>query len=129
MITASTVAVDSNKAPAQALMAMQSCELLKSTALQQDMQEDAHVQLEETVGEISLPLSLEQMGGKQEQQCAPQSHADKVSSSVFCTDETAGEVPFAFPDCKQEEVHLCLQGEPVAVASISRELCNGSMGH
>ena len=104
MITASTVAMDSNKAPAQALMAMQSCELLKSTALQLDMQEDAHVQLEETVGEISLPLSLEQMGGKQEQQCAPQSHADKVSSGVLCTDETVVEVRQALLECKQEEV-------------------------
>ena len=75
MITTSTVAGDSKTAPAQALMAMQSSELLKSTVVQQGTQE--HAQPEETVGEISLPLSLEQMGGKQKQQCAPQSDADK----------------------------------------------------
>ena len=113
LITASTTALDSNKAPAQAL---QPCELLKSTALQQGMQE--HAEPGETVGEISLPLSLEQMGGKQEQQHAPQSHADKASSGVLCTDELLVEVQPCL-NHKQEEVPKRLPNK-VAAPLLSR---------
>ena len=113
LITASTAALDSNKASAQAL---QPCELLKSTALQQGMQE--HAEPGETVGEISLPLSLEQMGGKQEQQHAPQSHADKASSGVLCPDELLVEVQPCL-NHKQEEVPKRLPNK-VATPLLSR---------
>lgn len=98
------IVLDSNKAPAQALMAMQPSELMTSTALQPGTQE--HAEPEEVIAVTSLPLSLGQTSAKQEQQCVAQSQASETASSESCTDKKAVAVQQELIYCKEEEVPI-----------------------